>query len=732
MSRWSFAVSIPILLFGLTIIAGAVWLCYSNWHRSGRRKDVAFLESIRFILILLLGFTLLRPEFVREIQKTETPEVLILSDASGSMLTRDVILTNSVIARADWVKASFEADRWLPLEQGAKLSIEDFANPPSAANPLPLGAEEGTDLNAALETVLQRGRNLKAVLVLSDGDWNIGNSPVGTATRFRSENIPIFTVTVGRESPAPDLVLESVSAPAYGLFGEQILIPFKIQNHLPREVTTVVSLFDEDQEESKKEVTIPALESVQEAVVWYPRTIGDRTLSLRVPLEPEESLSENNEQEFRVSVRLETLKVLVVDSFPRWEYRYLRNALERDPGVEMNSVLFHPGIAVGGGRDYLPSFPGNKEELSLYDVVFLGDVGIGNRELTEGDVELVKGLIEQQSSGLVFLPGRRGRQLTFQDSPLEELLPVVLDTQKPNGVGLQNESTLLLSTTGKSHLLTRFEADADRNAEIWKYLPGFYWSTAVEKSRPGSEVLAVHSSLRNEWGRIPLLVTRAFGNGKVLFMGTDSAWRWRRGVEDKYHYRFWSQVVRWMAHQRHLSDEQGIRLTYSPESPQVGDTVFLHATVLDSAGFPVESGSVVGRITSPSGRVEHLEMVALGGGWGVFKSTFTAQEGGATKVEIRSDEHGRELTTEILVTQPQIEKQGQPVNIDILREIASITGGASGSIDAVDDIVQKVSLLPEAKPVERRILLWSDPWWGGTILTLLGVYWIGRKLAGMI
>ena len=66
-------------------------------------------------------------------------------------------------------------------------------------------------------------------------------------------------------------------------------------------------------------------------------------------------------------------------------------------------------------------------------------------------------------------------------------------------------------------------------------------------------------------------------------MGTDSAWRWRRGVEDKYHYRFWSQVVRWMAHQRHLSDKEGIRVSYSPEAPNVGDTVFLQTTVLDQA-----------------------------------------------------------------------------------------------------------------------------------------------------
>ena len=57
----------------------------------------------------------------------------------------------------------------------------------------------------------------------------------------------------------------------------------------------------------------------------------------------------------------------------------------------------------------------------------------------------------------------------------------------------------------------------------------------------------MHQESSNAFGRIPLLVTRTFGAGKILFMGTDGAWRWRRGVEDLYHYRFWGQVVRWMS-----------------------------------------------------------------------------------------------------------------------------------------------------------------------------------------
>jgi len=364
--------------------------------------------------------------------------------------------------------------------------------------------------------------------------------------------------------------------------------------------------------------------------------------------------------------------------------------------------------------------------------VFLGDVGIGDGELTEKQAELIKGLVEQQASGLVFLPGRRGRELTLANSALKELMPVVLDPTKSQGIGLQNESALQLSSAGVRHWLTRLESDESRNAEIWKMLPGFYWSAAVEKSRPGSEVLAVHSSLRNAWGRMPLLVTRPFGSGQVLFMGTDSAWRWRRGVEDKYHYRFWSQVVRWMAHQRHLSAKEGIRLSFSPESPQVGDTVYFQATVPDAASRPTSEVPVAGHVLSPAKRAERLEFTPAAGGWGVFKASFMPQDGGTYRVTLTADRFGRKLETDLMVTQPQRERLGRPVNLEILREVASITRGGWGTTEDLDKLVQQISLLPEPKPMERRLRLWSDPWWGGFILLLLSVYWTGRKLAGMV
>ncbi|MFN7138468.1 MAG: VWA domain-containing protein [Limisphaerales bacterium] len=749
MTNLSVAASTWVIVLGLIVWLGAGWLCIANWKRNGRKKNIAILEGLRFLLITLIAFTLLRPEFIQSVKRSDDPEIAVLIDDSGSMMTRDIVAsgpnagtnnlsqanlpsTNGALTRAEWLEQKRAAEFWKPLEKSGRVIVENFASAVQTTNATGKTEEPGTDLNRVLENAAQRPGNVKAVLLLTDGDWNSGKSPLIGAGRLREQNIPVFSVAVGRETPVPDVVLENVIAPSYGLLGEQIAIPFRVRSHLDREVTAEVTLTDPTWDDIKREITIPANGEITETILWLPRAIGEATLTLKVPVQPEEAIVENNEQTFRINIREDKLKVLLVDSLPRWEYRYLRNALARDPGVEMNSILFHPEIGVGGGRDYLPEFPNTKEAIAKYDVIFLGDVGIGENELTEAQTELIKGLIEQQSSGLVFLPGRRGRQSTLLKTPLSELYPVVLDEARREGVGLQNEAQLMLSTIGRRHLLTRFDSDENQNDELWKMLPGFFWSAAVEKSRPGSEVLAVHSSLRNSFGRMPLLVTRSAGTGKVLFMGSDSAWRWRRGVEDKFHYRFWSQVVRWMSHQRHLSEDEGIRLSYSPETPHVGDTLFLQSTVMDTSGYPAENETLVGRIISPDNRSERLEFSAVEGGWGVFKSSFAPQQGGKYKIQLTSEKNQRKLETEITVNQPQREKIGQPVNAEILREIANITGGASVSYEQLDEILQKISLLPEPKPVEKRIRLWSSPIWGGIILFLLGVYWTGRKLAGMI
>ncbi len=70
--------------------------------------------------------------------------------------------------------------------------------------------------------------------------------------------------------------------------------------------------------------------------MFRPTAPGRVTLTVEVAPVPGELDESNNVRTFEIDVREERLRVLLVEGAPRWEYRYLRNALVRDPGVEVD------------------------------------------------------------------------------------------------------------------------------------------------------------------------------------------------------------------------------------------------------------------------------------------------------------------------------------------------------------------------------------------------------------
>ena len=67
---------------------------------------------------------------MRLIGRTEPPQVAILSDLSGSMLTRDVVSTNEIITRSEWLEEQTGREFWKPLETGSEVVVGAFAAPP--------------------------------------------------------------------------------------------------------------------------------------------------------------------------------------------------------------------------------------------------------------------------------------------------------------------------------------------------------------------------------------------------------------------------------------------------------------------------------------------------------------------------------------------------------------------------------------------------------------------------
>jgi uncharacterized membrane protein len=404
--------------------------------------------------------------------------------------------------------------------------------------------------------------------------------------------------------------------------------------------------------------------------------------------------------------------------------------------VDVTCLLFQPGLSKrgGGNKDYIQKFPSSLDALSQFDVVFLGDVGVSADQLTEEDCRLLKGLVEYQASGLVFLPGWRGEQASLAGTPLEELCPVVIDTVRRDGNTSDGPRRLVLTDAGRKSLLTKLADQGAENLAVWESLPGVQWYGPVLRAKAGSEVLAVHEDAANEYGRIPLLVTRTYGAGKVLYMATDGAWRWRKGVEDKYHYRFWGQVVRWMAYRRNMAKGERMSLSFAPEQPQLGQTLALDARVAQASGEPLSRGDVAARITAPSGAVETVRFVppAGDGEWGVFASTFTPREPGKHEVQLACKQTGDTLDASFFVQGQAAEGIGRAARPEVLAEIAQVTRGRLVPPGEIASIIESLAKLPEPPPRVRRLQLWSHPAVALAIVSLLGLFWVLRKRQGLV
>jgi hypothetical protein len=329
------------------------------------------------------------------------------------------------------------------------------------------------------------------------------------------------------------------------------------------------------------------------------------------------------------------------------------------------------------------------------------------------------------------MPGLRGYEASLPQTALGDLIPVIWDDAQPRGYATSVPGNFALTDAGEHSLLTKLEDTDEASAQVWKNLPGFQWYAPALRAKAGTEILATHSTESNNFGRIPLIVTKTYGAGKILFMGTDGAWRWRKGVEDRYHYRFWGQVVRWMAYQRNMSQGDKMRLFYSPDRPRTGAVLTLNANVTSLTGEPLRDGAVIAQITPPSGKVTSVRLVPAGEeAWGLFTGVFTPAEPGEHLVRLSCVDAGSALDTKISVQGSAREKVGQPAKPDVMREIAQLTRGRLMENSDPATVAAAIAALPQEELLERRVQLWVHPFWTGLLVLLLGVFWAGRKVTG--
>ena len=137
----------------------------------------------------------------------------------------------------------------------------------------------------------------------------------------------------------------------------------------------------------------------------------------------------------------------------------MRRALSQEPALALSSLVRTGDnrflrLGITGENELAEGFPSTAKELFRYKVVVIGSANVSN--FSEAQLQLLKRFVSERGGSLLLLGGRQAfAEGGWKDSPLAELLPVVLQTpqsfsQRPITLSAQ----VLPTRAGLQHAMT--------------------------------------------------------------------------------------------------------------------------------------------------------------------------------------------------------------------------------------------------------------------------------------
>ena len=195
---------------------------------------------------------------------------------------------------------------------------------------------------------------------------------------------------------------------------------------------------------------------------------------------------DNNIARLQIKVVENRAQVLYVEGYPRYDYRYLKNTLIRDPSIALSTLLLSADEQFAQEGDVpIRRFPATAEELRDYDVVLLGDVDPRGPWITAAQLDLLVEFVARDGGGLGLLAGTVYMPGALRDTPLAALLPV--DPAEDDGL-----TTAFLprpTVAGTTSPVLRLLVGDDATAALFDRLPEWYWTSPLAGVRPGTEVV---------------------------------------------------------------------------------------------------------------------------------------------------------------------------------------------------------------------------------------------------
>jgi uncharacterized membrane protein len=769
---------------GLVCCAAVIGISFVMYFTESMKIDRGrriLLGALRAVTLCGIVFMLCKPVWVRDVKNERSRPVVILADNSGSMLLEDPrpaledkvrwaiandklepkhglaapaspdILTPERPTRSQVMKAVFTNQR---LELVKKLRekgpvqpflfgsrLRGFADTPEITWANSLSSEDAkSQITDTLAELFTRDENdlPAAIIIATDGRDNGSTAQWDdVALEAARLNIPIHVYGIGG-STAAFLQLKDAAIQDTLFIKDTVSVPFRWRAQGIKDGDVELTVTLGGKVVASKRVPVKDGQDVTETLTFTP--LQDDVSGGKQEIVASVRIMQGNEEHkdrFAKMVRIadRKVKMLYIESNPRWEFKFMLAAFKRDHRVDPKFIVINGDRrAMEAGDVFLANFPDQRKDLFNFDLLVIGDVDANY--FTGEQRNWIKDFVTE-GGGLVVLAGRLHAPSSWLGTPLADVLPVEVPSVKfpIDDARRPSEFKPVRTDLGNRSSILSFADDPIESERAWDEFPGFYWHYPVTKLRPAALSLLDHPREKIIDDKpMPLLAMHYYGKGLVMFSAVEETWRWRYNEADKYFARYWGQVVYAIGLPHTLGSKTG-QLAIAGGEAALGKPSNVYARLFTPEYRPLTKDRVTAqmeRLDAPPGEEKFRTVVfeAVPNQPGEYVATVPNDRVGRYSLKVESGEETASLDYRVTLP-PEHETAPGPMNEEALRKLAEQTGGKFYREEDLHKMAEQIETKKVSFTQRKETLLWS--YWPLLVL-IVGLFtaeWVLRKFSNM-
>lgn len=719
------------LLFVIAAAAGA----YYAYRNVARDKYSVGLVALRAITFSVLAFIFLRPVLNISTVLPQESYVAVVIDNSESMNIRD----DGQASRAEQLTAQLQSTNFFKrLSDKFKVRMYRFDRDAERIerpdrmtwNGKRTRLESATDLlNQELGTV-----PLSGVVLITDGVDNASKQWTESLSKLEARRIPFYTVGVGSEHITRDAEIVKVAAPRETLKESTAVVDVSYRSAGLSGRKAALYVRENGVLLKSEQVVLPADGEISEKSIDIPvKNEGSRLFSFSIQAQ-DDRIAENNNMDALLEIKNDHPQILYIEGEPRWEFKFLRRAIQDDPNIRLVTLLrssqnkfYRQGI----DREEMlaEGFPKKRDELFQYKGLIFGS--IESTFFTQDQQKMVVDFVSTRGGGFLMTGGRNsfagGR---YQNTPIADILPVQMAQE--DRIPILDRLKIAVTDYGRTHPLMKLSAEANKNVKQWSDLPPLNDFNKTLDAKVGGIILARGDAEQKSNGSPILLAYQRYGRGRSMAFASGSSWRWQMEMdhEDMTYELFWKQILRWLVN----TSPDPVMIGSDKDTYLPGESVRLSADISDKTFTRMNNAKVIAKVTNPEGVTETIPLDWNGSQEGAYQTELNASEPGIYKVEVDATQGSEHLGTNRTAFQVQdrpVEFYNASLDTRLLQSVASSTGGRYYPLSKIGDVPDDaVYVEGETSFVEQKEL-WDVPFLFMLLCMTFAAEWFWRKKKGL-